>query len=113
MAGIKFKEQAGMWQFYITPSNNNEQKLGESIRYQTKEACLRGAEEFKKLLIENKINNLESSFINIEKTAKGLVFHYFDKEGREIFYRGSPYATRDNLETGILSVYNNCRIIES
>jgi len=46
MAGIKFKEQAGMWQFYITPSNNNEQKLGNSTKYQTKEACLQGAKEF-------------------------------------------------------------------
>ena len=112
MAGIKFKEQAGMWQLYITPSNNNEQKLGESIRYQTKEACLRGAEEFKNLLIENKINNPESSFINIEKTEKGLVFHYFDRQGREVFYRHRPYPTRENLKTGILSVYNNCRIIK-
>lgn len=113
MAGINFEEQAGMWRFYITPSINSSQRLGNSTSYQTKEACLRGAEEFKNLLIENKINNPESSFINIEKTEKGLVFHYFDRQGREVFYRHSPYSTRENLKTGILSVYNNCRIIKS
>ena len=103
-----FKTDEG-YIYKIYPQNNKNQELGTSKIFANKEKCKEAYEEFKKYILNKKVDSSENSCISIEKTKseKNIAkYRYVCKINEEnVFYQQYVYSLA-NSKKGVKSLYN-------
>lgn len=103
----------GGYVFCVFPSNNNNQKLGQSaIVYANEKECRQALDDFIDMVAMHKLKAEDGTFIKVKKEQKVhnnvfgtyRTFHFFDESGNEIFRRTVPYSTKTACDTGIAAV---------
>ena len=88
MRGYKIQKQGEQWQYFLIPNNNNKQPVARSAIYTSEKECEEGLRTFRKLLIENHVNAIDSPYITLEKLEKRFYVCYV-LYGRTILKAGS------------------------
>lgn len=94
MRGYKIRQQGNQWQFLLIPNNDNNQPVARSIMYKSEMACEEGVKAFRKLVIENHVDSLDSPFIDLEKQGNRLFLCYV-MDG-EIVLKAGTYENKQN-----------------
>lgn len=96
MRGYKIQQQGNQWQYFLIPNNNNNQPVARSIMYKSEKECEDGVKAFGKLVIENKVDSIDSPYIAVEKQGNRLFLCYV-MDGQIV------------LKAGIYENTQNCR----
>lgn len=65
MRGYKIIQEEGKWLFRLFPNNSNRLEVGSSKLFDSYNECVDGVQQFRKLVIENHINSIDSPFITV------------------------------------------------
>lgn len=65
MRGYKIIQEDGKWLFCLFPNNSNRQEVGRSKLFDSYNDCVNGVQAFRKLIIENHINSIDSPFVSV------------------------------------------------
>lgn len=106
MCGFKIIFENGLYYFAIIPSNNNNQPMGYSAAYSSREECEQYIHAFKSLVKEKTINSTDSPYVRIEKNedSRKYVYKYFDESDKLIFK--SRLLSKGNIKKAISSIFN-------
>lgn len=99
MRGYKIQQQGNQWQYFLIPNNNNNQPVARSIMYESAKDCEEGVKAFRKLVIENHVDSLDSPFIDLEKQGNRLFLCYV-MDG-QIVLRAGTYENKPNCRGGV------------
>lgn len=92
--------------FIIYPNNSNTQEIGRSSEYNSEKECLEAFKNFKKFIIENKINSSKSEHIVTKKYENKVLFEYAD-EDKTIFFGRCLYWQKQSEKDIINSLYEH------
>ena len=67
MRGFEVIRKEGRWRFRFIPGNNNGQPVGESKEYDSYDECLRAVKQLRGLIVENRIDTIDSPFVRVVK----------------------------------------------
>lgn len=101
MRGYRIFPMKNQWYFAFIPSNNNKQPMGKSKFYSTKEACLCGLSDFRELVVQNRIDSIESPYVQLERKQKPNYAQVNYMVDNEVIYHSREYCSS--------SVINSCR----
>lgn len=103
MRGYKIQQQGNQWQYFLIPNNNNNQPVARSIMYESEKDCEEGVKAFRKLVIENHVDSLDSPFIDLEKQGNRLFLCYV-MDG-QIVLRAGTYENKPNCRGGVKAIF--------
>lgn len=104
MQGYKIIQNGEKWHFQLIPHNNSSQEVANSKSFDSYDECLKGVKQFRKLVIDNHINSLESPFVRLVKGDDFLCIEYcIDGEmiaqGRHFIATNRKQHCRENVES--------------
>lgn len=106
MQGYKVCQTDGKWYFKLIPGNSKRQEVAKSKLFESYDQCVNGVQQFRKLVIDNNINSLESSFVRLVEGDDFLCIEYC-VDG-EMLVQGRHYnATHreDHCKENVASIY--------
>lgn len=107
MRGYKIRQQGNQWQFLLIPNNNNNQPVARSIMYGSEKECEEGVKAFRRLVIENKVDSLDSPYVTLEKQGNRL-FLCYSMDGKAILQAGT-YENKQNCRKSVKAI---CKYID-
>lgn len=114
MRGYRIRKENSLWYFELMPMRNGEQCIGKSKTYTSKSDCEKAVLIFRNFVISNKINSIDSSFINLVKSMNSTfkfeqIRAEYIKDGEVIFktnnYNGS--SMKKNCKTIVETIYES------
>lgn len=105
MRGYKIQQQGNQWQYFLIPNNNNNQPVARSIMYKSEKECEDGVKAFRKLVIENKIESIDSPHITIENQGNRLFLCYV-MDG-QIILKAGTYEKKQNCSKSAKSIFQH------
>jgi len=108
MRGYEIVQKEGKWLFRFIPNNNKGQNVGWSKQYSSHDECLRAVEQLRRLIIEARINTLDSSFVRTVKDKNGIRLEYCI--GEDVLYQTRAYFGRSakaNCANNMRSIYQH------
>ena len=103
MRGYKILRQGAQWRYVLIPNNNNNQPVAQSAVYASEKECEEGVREFRKLVIANHVDSIDSPYITLEKQDTRISVCYV-MDGRTILKAGS-YENRQNCRKSIRAIF--------
>ena len=103
MRGYKIQGQGELWQYLLIPNNNNKQPVARSIMYESERACEEGLKVFRKLVIENQVNSIDSPCITLER-QDGRIFVCYVMDGTTILKAGS-YEHKQTCQKSVKAIF--------
>ena len=107
MQGYRIIQEDKQYYFILLPQNNSNQEVGYSPKYNSKEECIKAVATFRKIVIDNEIDSIDSPLIEIVKTDKGIYFRY--KYNDKIVFQSRTYNCEPyecHCKKRIKSIYN-------
>lgn len=89
MRGYRITENNQKWQFHLIPNNNNDQPIGHSPDYDTKDECIVALSKFKIWVKLNQIDSIKPGYVEIIKDELKIYFQYIDNN--VIIYQSRKY----------------------
>lgn len=103
MRGYKIQQQGNQWQYLLIPNNNNNQPVAKSIMYESEKECAEGVKEFRKLVIENHVDSIDSPYIALEKQGNRLFLCYV-MDG-QIILKAGTYENKQNCRRSAKAIF--------
>ena len=105
MRGYRIQQQGNRWQYLLIPNNNNNQPVARSMMYDSEKKCEEGLRAFRKMVVENCVNSIDSPYIVLEEQDKRLFVCYVI-EGRTVLKAGS-YENKQNCRGGVKAIFTH------
>ena len=102
MRGYKIRQQGNQWQFLLIPNNNNNQPVARSIMYGSEKECEEGVKAFRRLVIENHVDSLDSPYIDLEEQGNRLFLCYVIDS--QIILKAGSYENKQNCRKSATAI---------
>lgn len=103
MRGYKIQKQGEQWQYFLIPNNNNKQPVARSAIYTSEKECEEGLRTFRKLVIENRVDSIDSPYITLEKQGNRLFLCYV-MHG-QIILKAGTYENKQNCRRSAKAIF--------
>lgn len=105
MRGYKIQQQGNQWQYFLIPHNNNNQPVARSIMYESEKDCEEGVKAFRKLVIENHVDSIDSPYITLEnQNNRFFVCYVIDGQ---IVLKAGTYENKQNCRGGVKAIFEH------
>lgn len=91
------------WRFAIIPGNKGKQKMGKSIEYSTKEACINAISVFKSFVIDNNVNNRKHK--NIIITNDNHYGYKYVQDNMVVYENDKTFSNPYNVDKSLKTIY--------
>lgn len=106
MQGYQINQENGKWIFQLIPNNSNEQSVGWSKQFDSREECAEGVKQFRELVVEHQIKTVDSPYIALIKDGKCAHFEY--RVDGEMLFRSRVYnsTAKSVCNTRVWAIFN-------
>ena len=103
MRSYKIKRTGNKWIFELIPCNNNSQPIGQSSMFDSREECKKGLLEFRMLVIDTRIDDLNHE--NVVLSRDGRKYQFAVVNHGQTLYQSRWLEQKANCKKSIAMIY--------